>query len=77
MSLFQSGAISEAQKMQEVLARGDWAAIQGGIVSTKAGMQGCLGYGGYARSPLPRPTREEEERWKGMFSELMKLEKSL
>lgn len=77
MSLFQSGALSEAQEMQEILARGDWAAIQGGIVSTKAGMQGCLGYGGFARSPLPRPTREETERWKGMFSELMKLEKNL
>jgi 4-hydroxy-2-oxoglutarate aldolase len=77
MSLFQSGALAEAQEMQEILARGDWAAIQGGIVSTKAGMQGCLGYGGFARAPLPRPTREEGERWKGMFSELMKLENSL
>lgn len=77
MSLFQSGAFAEARDMQEVLARGDWAAIQGGIVSTKAGMQGCLGYGGFARAPLPRPTREESERWKGMFSELMMLEKKL
>lgn len=77
MSLYQSGSIAEAQEMQEIIARGDWAAIQGGIVSTKAGMQGCLGYGGFARSPLPRPTQEESEKWKGMFGELMTLEKSI
>jgi 4-hydroxy-2-oxoglutarate aldolase len=77
MSLYQSGSVAAAQGMQEVIARGDWAAIQGGIVSTKAGMQGCLGYGGFARSPLPRPTKEESERWKSMFGELMALEKSL
>lgn len=77
MSLFQSGALAEAQEMQEILARGDWAAMQGGIVSTKAAMQGCLGYGGFARAPLPRPTREGSERLKRMFSELMALEKRL
>lgn len=77
MSLYRSGSVVAAQAMQEVIARGDWAAIQGGIVSTKAGMQGCLGYGGFARSPLPRPTKEESDKWKSMFGELMALEKSL
>lgn len=74
---YRKGDVAEAMKMQEIVARGDWAAIQGGIVSTKAGLQGCLGYGGYARSPLPRPTDEETKRWAGMFRELMVLEKSL
>ena len=75
--LFRAGKYAEAAAMQEIVARGDWAAIQGGIVSTKAGMEAWLGYGGYARSPLPRPTSEESEKWKEGFRELYLLEKSL
>lgn len=77
MRLYREGQIAEAQKMQEIVARGDWAAIQGGIVSTKAGMESWLGYGGYGRSPLPRPTDDETARWKEGFRELVALEKSL
>ncbi|CAG8980567.1 hypothetical protein HYALB_00002565 [Hymenoscyphus albidus] len=75
--LFKAGKVAEAQQMQEIVARGDWAAIQGGIVSTKAGMQSWLGYGGYGRSPLPRPTQDESSKWKEGFRELVELEKSL
>lgn len=75
--LYREGKLAEAQKLQEVVARGDWAAIQGGIVSTKAGMESWLGYGGYARSPLPRPTSNESAKWKEGFRELVVLEKSL
>ncbi|CZT48245.1 related to dihydrodipicolinate synthetase [Rhynchosporium secalis] len=77
MRLYREGKVAEATKMQEVVARGDWAAIQGGIVSTKAGMESWLGYGGYARSPLPHPTSEETAKWKEGFRELVALEKSL
>ncbi|KAH7403439.1 mitochondrial putative 4-hydroxy-2-oxoglutarate aldolase [Cadophora sp. MPI-SDFR-AT-0126] len=75
--LYREGKLAEAQKMQEVVARGDWTAIQGGIVSTKAGMESWLGYGGYARSPLPHPTSNESTKWKEGFRELVALEKSL
>ncbi|KAH8593362.1 hypothetical protein B0O99DRAFT_515605 [Bisporella sp. PMI_857] len=75
--LYREGKVVEAQNMQEIVARGDWAAIQGGIVSTKAGMESWLGYGGYARSPLPRPTTAETLKWKEGFRELVTLEKSL
>ena len=75
--LYKEGKMAEAQKLQEIVARGDWAAIQGGIVSTKAGMESWLGYGGYARSPLPRPTSDESAKWKEGFRELIGLEKSL
>jgi len=75
--LYREGKVSEAQKMQEIVARGDWAAIQGGIVSTKAGMESWLGYGGYARSPLPRPTEDQAAKWKEGFRELVALERSL
>jgi dihydrodipicolinate synthase/N-acetylneuraminate lyase len=77
IELFNAGYLAEAQAMQEVVARGDWAAIQGGIVGTKAGMQGCFGYGGVARSPLPQPSKEETQRWTNAFKELVTLEKSL
>jgi 4-hydroxy-2-oxoglutarate aldolase len=77
MRLYRAGKVTEAQAMQEVVARGDWAAIQGGVVSTKAGMQSWLGYGGYGRSPLPRPSCEESAKWKEGFRELVVLEKSL
>ncbi|KAG4425736.1 hypothetical protein IFR04_001198 [Cadophora malorum] len=77
LRLYREGRLAEAQKMQEVVARGDWTAIQGGIVSTKAGMESWLGYGGYARSPLPHPTSNESAKWKEGFRELVALEKSL
>ncbi|KAE8441841.1 hypothetical protein EG329_004242 [Mollisiaceae sp. DMI_Dod_QoI] len=77
MRLYHEGSFAEAQQMQEIVARGDWTAIQGGIVSTKSGMQSWLGYGGYGRSPLPRPTSEQSTKWKEGFRELFMLEKSL
>lgn len=77
LRLYREGKIGEAQKIQEVVARGDWTAIQGGVVSTKAGMESWLGYGGYARSPLPRPTEDQSSKWMEGFRELVALEKSL
>lgn len=77
LRLYKDGKIAEAQGLQEIVARGDWAAIQGGIVSTKAGMESWLGYGGFGRSPLPRPSENESAKWKEGFRELVALEKSL
>ncbi|KAF2235031.1 aldolase [Viridothelium virens] len=77
MNLFEAGKLKEARKMQAILARGDWAAIQGGIVGTKSAMQSYLGYGGYGRKPLPRPGKAEAGKWAKDFEELMLLEKSL
>ncbi|PBP16182.1 aldolase [Diplocarpon rosae] len=76
LRLYREGKLAEAQQLQEVVARGDWAAIQGGIVATKAAMESWLGYGGYARSPLPRPTSSDSARWKDSFQELVAVEKS-
>ncbi|KAL2266196.1 hypothetical protein VTJ83DRAFT_5548 [Remersonia thermophila] len=77
VELCQAGRLAEAQALQEVVARGDWTAIQGGVVGSKSGMQGWMGYGGYARSPLPRPTPEQAKQWKEGFRELVLLEKTL
>jgi 4-hydroxy-2-oxoglutarate aldolase len=77
VELFKAGKLAEAQKLQAIIARGDWAAIQGGIIGTKAGLVAHFGYGGYARKPLPRPSKEETNKWREAFEELVKCENSL
>lgn len=77
IELFESGQYAEARKLQAVVARGDWAAIQGGIIGTKAGLMAHFGYGGYARKPLPRPNKEETRKWREAFDELVSVENSL
>lgn len=77
METFRAGKLAEAQELQEIVAAGDWTAIQGGVVGVKAGLQAWTGYGGYARSPLPKPTTEQEKQWKEGFRDLVILEKSL
>ena len=77
IELFKAGNLSDAQKLQAIVARGDWAAIQGGIIGTKAGLVAHFGYGGYARKPLPRPSKEETNKWREAFEELVKTENSL
>ncbi|KAI0003597.1 dihydrodipicolinate synthetase [Xylariaceae sp. FL0662B] len=77
VELYKAGRYDEAQKLQETLSRGDWTAIQAGVVGVKAGLQAWMGYGGYARSPLPKPTAEQLASWKEGFRDLVLLEKSL
>ncbi|KAH7376327.1 dihydrodipicolinate synthase [Plectosphaerella cucumerina] len=77
MELYKQGRIAEAQKVQEVVSQGDWTAIQGGVIGVKAGLEAWSGYGGFARSPLPRPTAEQQRKWGEGFRELVRLEKSL
>lgn len=77
MELFGKGQVAEAQALQEVVAQGDWTAIQGGVVGVKSGLHGWMGYGGAARSPLPRPNAEQARKWKEGFRDLVMLEKSL
>lgn len=77
IDLYLQGNVSEAQKMQEVVSQGDWTAIQGGVVGVKAGLQSWMGYGGFARSPLPRPDTEQTKRWREGFRDLVMLERSL
>jgi dihydrodipicolinate synthase/N-acetylneuraminate lyase len=77
VELFEAGKYAEAQKLQAIVARGDWAAIQGGIIGTKAALMAHFGYGGYARKPLPRPSKEETRKWHDAFDELVGVESSL
>ena len=78
--LFGAAELSAAEHRvtaEQCAARGDWAAIQGGIVGTKAAMQSYFGYGGYCRKPLPRPGKEETKRWRELFEEIVTLERAL
>jgi 4-hydroxy-2-oxoglutarate aldolase len=77
VELFEEGNLKEARKLQAVIARGDWSAIQGGIIGTKSALQSHFGYGGFARKPLPRPDKEETARWRDAFDEVVKLERTL
>ncbi|OTB09546.1 hypothetical protein M426DRAFT_18184 [Hypoxylon sp. CI-4A] len=77
MELYKAGEYAEAQELQEIVSQGDWTAIKGGVVGVKAGLEAWMGYGGYGRSPLPKPTAEQTKSWKEGFRELMLLEKSL
>lgn len=77
MDVINDGDMKEARKIQAIIARGDWAAIQGGVVSTKAALNAHFGYGGYARKPLPRPTKDEAARWRDAFDEVVRYEQAL
>ena len=75
--LYKEGKVEEAQKLQAVVARGDWGVIAGGVAGTKSGLMSWFGYGGYARRPLGRPSKEEERRWMEMVEEVVGVEKGL
>ena len=75
--LYEAGEMGKATELQAVVARGDWAAISGGIVGTKSALQTYFGYGGLARNPLPMPSMEEAEKYRKSFHEIMELEDKL
>ena len=77
VNLYATGRMAEARKLQAIVARGDWAAIAGGIVGTKSSLQTYFGYGGLARKPMPRPTEQDAEKYAEDFKEVVMLEKSL
>ncbi|MCJ1279038.1 hypothetical protein MMC21_006859 [Puttea exsequens] len=77
IDLYNSGEIAEARKLQATVARGDWAAIAGGIVGTKSALQTYFGYGGAARKPLPRVEEGDAARIAGEFREVVEVERAL
>lgn len=75
--LYTQGHLAKAKAVQAVVARGDGAAIKGGIVGTKSALQTYCGYGGVARRPLPRPGKRETEMYRNMFREIVEYENAL
>ncbi|EXJ78165.1 hypothetical protein A1O3_09326 [Capronia epimyces CBS 606.96] len=76
-NLYAEGKVEDAQKLQAIVARGDWGVISGGIPGTKSALQSYFGYGGYARRPLPKPSREDVARHEAVLKEVVELEKTL
>ncbi|KAM3545899.1 hypothetical protein ARSEF1564_001180 [Beauveria bassiana] len=67
----------EAARLQEIVARGDWVAIQTGLVGVKVALNEYAGYGGFSRRPLPRPDAGKTKKIVDGLKELMELENSL
>jgi len=77
LKLQSTGKISEAQHMQQIIARGDWVAIKGGFVAVKIALQKYYGYGGLPRRPCALPSTKDLEKTNSDFAELMELERQL
>ncbi|KAI2696072.1 hypothetical protein CBS147332_9161 [Penicillium roqueforti] len=77
MELYCAGKVQEAQKVQAVVARADWTAIQGGFIAVKTGLQCYRGYGGLPRRPCVVPDAKAVAAIQKEFREAMELEKSL
>lgn len=75
--LQKAGKTTEALRLQQIVARGDWAAIKGGFVAVKVALQEYYGYGGRPRRPCALPEQKALEKMVWEFAELMELEKSL
>lgn len=75
--LYAAGKVAEAQKLQAIVARGDWGVIAGGVPGTKSSLETYFGYGGISRRPLPSPTKEDNAKWAEMLKEVVGLENSL
>jgi len=75
--LYAEGKVEEAQKLQAVVARGDWGVIAGGITGTKSALQSYYGYGGFARRPLPKPSKDDVAKYEAALKEVVELENSL
>ncbi|MCJ1409520.1 hypothetical protein MMC19_003601 [Ptychographa xylographoides] len=76
LALHAAGHHAKAADLQALVARADWAAIQGGIVGTKSALCSFWGYGGVGRRPLLEPTGEERERWRVAFEEVVGVERA-
>ena len=76
-TLYAASQIKEAQKLQAIVARGDWAAISNGVVGLKSALETYYGYQGFGRKPLPRPSAEEAQQYAKEFEEVVQLERSL
>lgn len=76
IELYKTGEFTEAQKLQAIVAQGDWISIQEGVVGTKSGLLSYFGYGGCGRKPLPSMTKQEAFKYSEGFKELVTVEKA-
>ncbi|GAW13104.1 hypothetical protein EKO27_g10919 [Xylaria grammica] len=72
-----AGKQDSARELQEIVARGDWTAIQGGFVSVKVALQKYFTYGGEPRKPCAIPEGAKLAEQEKGFEELIEVENSL
>ncbi|KAI3322343.1 aldolase [Xylariaceae sp. AK1471] len=77
IKLWKAGKQESARELQEIIARGDWTAIQGGFVSVKVALQKYFGYGGVPRLPCAVPEGAKLAEQEQGFAELIEAEKHL
>ncbi|KAF4125196.1 4-hydroxy-2-oxoglutarate aldolase [Geosmithia morbida] len=77
LRLWSAGEADRARAVQEVVARGDWAAIRGGFVSVKAALHEFHGYGGEPRKPCALLRGQALADQLADFRELVDLESGL
>ncbi|KAI1659706.1 dihydrodipicolinate synthetase family protein [Daldinia decipiens] len=75
--LFHAGELKEARRLQAIVAKADWIAIQTGFAGVKAALQHFEGYGGEPRKPCGLPSGEHMNMITNGFEEVMALERSL
>lgn len=75
--LYQAGDLEEARRLQAIVARADWIAIQTGFAGVKAALQMFNGYGGVPRKPCTLPDAGAMEMIRKGLAEVMAIEQSL
>ncbi|KAJ5475294.1 4-hydroxy-2-oxoglutarate aldolase [Penicillium diatomitis] len=77
MDLYEQRQLEEAQRIQAIVARADWVAVEGGFIAVKSGLQTYHGYGGLPRRPCVMPEPTVAATIHERFSEGLELERSL
>ncbi|KAI0482405.1 dihydrodipicolinate synthetase family protein [Xylariaceae sp. FL0804] len=75
--LFRNGDLKEARRLQAVVAKADWIAIQTGFAGVKAALQHFRGYGGEPRKPCRLPADEKMAMIRQGLEEVMAIEATL
>ncbi|KAJ5117233.1 hypothetical protein N7476_006508 [Penicillium atrosanguineum] len=77
LDFYRNGKVEEAQKLQSVVARADWVAINRGFIAVKSGLQSYRGYGGLPRRPCVAPSNATTATIQEEFREGMEMERAL
>ncbi|KAI0889631.1 dihydrodipicolinate synthetase family protein [Annulohypoxylon maeteangense] len=75
--LYHAGELKEARRLQAIVAKADWIAIQTGFAGVKAALQHFEGYGGEPRKPCGLPSSEHMDMITNGFADVIALEQSL
>lgn len=76
-NLWNEGRLDEAIQVQGLLSDADWVLTKYGVAGTKSALQSLYGYGGYARRPLGRLSKEQEKAIVDGTKDAMELERKL